>query len=190
MINIESFYKFLCYYRRGKTEIDLVHSCLIFGTVLSQKPERALELGIGNGYATMSILHALKHNTVGKLTSVDNWCDWAGREPSHIEGLRKLGVNVIVMEEGDFVRSQPDNSYNFLLSDGSHRHAHEWAVDVFRIIKPGGVMFFHDIKSEAYPGLRIYTELCKERELSYFIFSKNSREDERCNRGLLMAVNK
>lgn len=192
MINIEEFYKYLCNHERGRVEIDLVHNCLIFGAVLSSKPTNALELGIGKGYATRAILYALKYNQIGKLTSVDNWQDWKGREPGHIDNLRDLGVNVVApIGEGEFVRSQPDNSYDFLMSDGSHRHAGEWAEDVFRIMKPNSIMFFHDVNSKfPFDSPKRYIELSKEKNLPHFIFSKSSLESEECEHGLLMVINK
>lgn len=187
MVNIEKFYKYLCSHERGRVEVDLVHNCLIFGAVLSSKPTNALELGIGRGYATRAILYALKYNQIGKLTSVDNWHDWKGEEPGHIDELRDLGVNVVApIDEGEFVRSQSANSYDFLLSDSSHRHAGEWAEDVFRIMKPDSIMFFHDVKC---PSPKIYVELSKERKLSHFIFSKSSLANESCKDGLLMVIN-
>lgn len=192
MINIEEFYKYLCNHERGRVEIDLVHNCLIFGAVLSSKPINALELGIGKGYATRAILYALKYNQIGTLTSVDNWHDWKGREPGHIDELRELGVNVVApIDEGNFVRSQPDNSYDFLMSDGSHRHAGEWAEDVFRIMKRDSIMFFHDVYSKfPFDSPKRYIELSKEKGLSHFVFSKSSLESEECEHGLLMVINK
>lgn len=188
VINIEKFYKFLCDYKCSHIEIDLVHNCLIFGTVLSSKPTNALELGIGKGYATKAILYALKYNQVGKLTSVDDWRDWNGKEPGHINDLKSLGVNVVApIDEGDFVRSQPDNSYDFLMSDGSHRHAGEWAEDIFRIMKSDSIMFFHDIRC---PSPKRYIELSEKMNLPYFIFSKSSLPNESCGLGLLMVINR
>lgn len=190
MVNIEKFYKYLCGHERDRVEIDLVHNCLIFGAVLSSKPTNALELGIGKGYATRAILYALKYNQIGKLTSVDNWHDWKGEEPGHIDSLRKLGVNVVApIDEGDFVRSQHDNSYDFLMSDGSHRHTGEWAEDVFRIMRPDSMMFFHDVSGK-HDSPKRYIELSKEKNLSHFIFSKSSLATEGCEYGLLMVVNK
>jgi len=189
MINIENFYKFLGEYKGTGQQIDVAHNCLIFGVALSSKPENVLELGIGSGYVTRAILYALKFNGKGKLTSVDNWHDWKGKEPAHIEGLRKQNVNVVVMDEGRFVKSQPDNSYDFLISDGDHHRAGGWAKDVFRIVKAGGIIFVHDVSKGGYSSLRRYAELSKEKRLAHFIFSKSSRKRERCNRGLLMVQN-
>ena len=188
MININDFFHHIEHFNHGKKEIDLVHNCLLFGAVLASKPENVLELGIGNGYATRAIFYALKYNKKGKLTSIDNWHDWKGKEPSHVDALRYLGVNVVApIHERDFVRKQPDNTYDFLLSDCDHRHAGEWAEDVFRIVKPSGLMFFHDISQ--CESLKRYVEISKERRLSHFIFSKNSRKEERCERGFLMVIN-
>lgn len=190
MINIEKFYRYICDYKCGHKEIDLAHNCLLFGAVLASKPEYALELGIGNGYATRAILYAMKYNQTGLLTSVDNWHDWKGREPAHIEELRNLGVNVEApIDEGDFVRNQLNDSFDFLMSDGSHKHAGEWAEDIFRIMKPNSVMFFHDVNSDR-PSLKRYLKLSEEMGLPHFMFSKNSLDNEKCGRGLFVVINK
>src|ERR1700737_3863644 len=76
--------------------IDLAHNVFLVGAVLARKPERVLELGIGSGYVTTSLLHALRFNRKGRLTSVDNWFDWGGAEPAFVAPLRTAGVNVVV----------------------------------------------------------------------------------------------
>jgi len=189
MINIKKFYEFLRGFKWSNQQIDVAHNCLIFGAVLSSKPDNVLELGMGGGYVTTAMLCALNYN--GKpfqLTSVDNWHDWKGKEPSHAAGLRKQGVNIVVEDEGRFVRNQPDWKYDFIVLDGDHHRGGEWAEDILRIIHPGGLMFVHDVNMEAYPSLKRYVELSKDYGMSHFIFSKNSRQGEQCNRGLLMAV--
>ena len=37
--------------------IDLAHNVFLVGAVLARKPENVLELGIGSGYVTNSLLH-------------------------------------------------------------------------------------------------------------------------------------
>ncbi len=46
--------------------IDLAHNVFLIGAVLSRKPERVLELGVGTGYVTRSLLHALRYNRVAR----------------------------------------------------------------------------------------------------------------------------
>ena len=56
--------------------IDKAHSALLYGTVLSAKPKTLLEIGIGSGFVTKTLLAGIKYNAVGKLISVDSWNDW------------------------------------------------------------------------------------------------------------------
>src|SRR6266852_2518006 len=100
--------------------IDLAHNVFLVGAVLARKPERVLELGVGSGYVTNSLMHAMRFNRKGKLTSVDNWFDWKGAEPAFVPPLRAAGVSVVVCGEEEFVRSAPDDPYDLLVSDADH----------------------------------------------------------------------
>ena len=106
--------------------IDLAHNVFVVGAVLSRKPENVLELGIGSGYVTNSLLHAIHFNRKGQLTSVDNWCDWNGAQPPFASPLRAAGVNIVVSGEEEFVRSAADDAYDFLVSDADHFRSSAW----------------------------------------------------------------
>lgn len=117
--------------------------------MLSRKPENVLELGIGSGYVTMSLLHALRFNGRGKLTSVDSWFDWRGVEPPGVANLRGAGVNVVTSGEEEFVRAAPADAYDLLVSDADHFRSHLWLDQHLRIVAHDGFLFFHDTEPAA-----------------------------------------
>jgi len=170
--------------------IDLAHNVFLVGAVLARKPERVLELGVGSGYVTNSLLHALRFNRKGKLTSVDNWFDWKGVEPAFVAALRAAGVSVVVSSEEDFVRSAPDDAYDFLVSDADHFKSASWLDQHLRIVQHDGFLFFHDTNQpRTFPGLATIEEQIKTRGLPHFHFKESSRPEERCQRGWLFAIN-
>ena len=171
--------------------IDRGHAVLMLGALLAAKPESVLEIGIGTGTATKTILEGLAFNGVGQLTCVDNYWDLGGNLPHEVlESIAKRGVTLKApINEKDFVLSCPDDSYDFLVSDGDHEHAGEWADEIFRIMKPNSFMFFHDIANTDYPNLQNYLKRAIELGKPHFLFSKSSRSDENCGRGWLMIIN-
>ena len=52
--------------------IDDPHAMLIFGLAISHKPEQVLEIGVGSGFLTQTLLNAVEYNQRGILTCVDN----------------------------------------------------------------------------------------------------------------------
>ena len=170
--------------------IDLAHNVFLVGAVLARKPERVLELGVGSGYVTNSLLHALRFNRKGKLTSVDNWFDWNGAEPVFVARLRAAGVNVVVSSEEEFVRSAPDDVYDFLISDADHFKSGGWLYQHLRIVQHGGFLFFHDTNQpRMFPSLATIEAQIKARGLPHFHFKESSRPEERCQRGWLFVIN-
>lgn len=57
---------------RRNVAVDVNHTILLFGLLISAKPKTVLGVGIGSGLVTRTILSALRYNGVGSLTSVDN----------------------------------------------------------------------------------------------------------------------
>jgi predicted O-methyltransferase YrrM len=176
---------------RNLVALDRAHNMFLVGAVLSLKPAEILELGVGTGYVTSSLIHAINYNKKGRLTSVDNWLDWGGKEPQGVDNLRQAGVNVVSMGEEQFVRQAPTDGWDLMVSDADHFGSANWIDQHLRIVKNEGFMFFHDTNQpEVFPGLATIEGKLRERGLFCYHFRQNSRPDEHCHRGWLFAVNK
>jgi predicted O-methyltransferase YrrM len=176
---------------RNIVALDRAHNLFMIGALLSKKPAEVLELGVGTGYLTASMIYALSYNKKGRLTSVDNWFDWGGKEPPNAAAMRQAGVNVVTMGEEEFVRQAPTDGWDFLISDADHFHSHTWIDQHLRIVRNQGFLFFHDTHQPGvFPGLATIEGQLKERGIFCYHFTENSRPDEHCDRGWLFAVNR
>jgi glycosyltransferase involved in cell wall biosynthesis len=173
------------------SSLDRCHNIFMMGAVLSKKPEKILELGIGTGYLTWSLIYALQYNRKGNLTCVDNWIDWGGREPADIDKIRAAGVNVVApVSEQEFVKNCPSDSYDFLISDADAFLSGFWIDEHLRITQHNGFMFFRNTnRKDDLPGLQLIEKRIKELGLFYYHFSEQSRPDEHCRSGWLFAIN-
>jgi predicted O-methyltransferase YrrM len=176
---------------RNPIAIDCAHNIFVIGAVLSKKPRNVLELGIGTGYLTMSLVHALKYNQTGQLTSVDNWFDTHGLEPKLGAELRAAGVRVVSSSEKEFVHQAPTDAYDFIISDADHYNSGNWLDQHIRIVEHDGLMFFHDTNLPSmFPGLAKLEARVNELGLPSYHFKQSSREGENCGRGMLFVINK
>ena len=152
MHNLSFYFSQISNFDRTNIAIDLAHNVFLVGAVLARKPASVLELGIGSGFVTHSLMHALRFNRRGRLTSVDNWCDWNGVEPAFVSSLRAAGVNVVVSGEEEFVRCCPD-AYDLLVSDADHFRSHGWLDQHLRIVQHNGfpVLSRHEPKRACSP---------------------------------------
>ena len=176
---------------RNPIAIDCAHNMFVIGAALSKKPRNVLELGIGTGYLTMSLIHALRYNQTGQLTSVDNWLDTHGLEPRLGAELRAAGVRVICSSEEKFVQQAPTDGYDFLISDADHHNSGTWLDQHIRIVEHDGLMFFHDTNQPSmFPGLAMLEPRVRELGLPFYHFKTSSRGDENCSRGMLFVINK
>ena len=196
MQNLKNYVDYICQpnpYRR-KAAPDICHNLLLFGMITSQKPEKVLELGVGTSFTSNTILHALKYNNFGELTCVDNMGDWNGFEgnvtPTIIENIKKQGAKFVLSNEREFVENCKTNEFDLVVSDADHNCAHLWKEELFRLTKPNGILFFHDVTNKGFK-LHEYIDYVKERNIPHFVFDKNSRPDEHCmENGWLMVINK
>ena len=172
--------------------VDRCHNLFLIGALLSKKPKRVIELGIGTGFITLSLIYALRYNRKGTLTCVDNWSEWGGTEPDGIDAYRSAGVEIVApMSEEEFVKNCPSDSYDVLISDADPFLSGLWVSEHLRITKHNGFMFFHNTnRKEEYPHLQLIAERIKELGLFYYHFTESSRADEHCGRGWLFVINR
>jgi predicted O-methyltransferase YrrM len=176
---------------RNPVALDKAHNLFVVGLILATKPKRILELGIGSGFLTSSIIYALQYNRLGTLTSVDNWFDTYGVEPHLVTELRKAGVDCVVSGEEEYVRNAPTNHFDILISDGDHYNSPKWLDQHLRIVRPQGILLFHDTNNNSmFPALSSIEPALIELGLWCYHFTANSRHGERCDRGLLFAINR
>ncbi len=192
MYNLVSYINILEGADSQDSAMDICHYLQIIGSLVAKKPHHVLEVGIGTAMLTVGLVSALKFNQRGTLTCVDNWNDWHGVEPPEINVLREAGVAVIApISEQEFVKQCPADCYDFVVSDGDHKNSWSWIDEYFRITKPDGFLYFHDTNNtKKFPALAGIESRVKELGLPYFHFTENSRNDEKCERGLLFVINK
>ena len=185
------FLHILNFEHNNRGAVDRCHNLFITGAVLSRKPRNVLELGIGTGYLTWSLIYALRYNGMGQLTCVDNWFDWGMTEPGGVDEIRAAGVQVIApVSEEEFVKQSPDDAYDFLISDADQFLSGLWIDDLLRICQDNAFMFFRNTNRQAdLSNLQLIEKRIKELGLHHYHFTETSRDDERCHMGWLFAVN-
>lgn len=185
--------------------IDLAHAHLIDGLVRSFKPQNILELGFGGGRSHNAIASGAAFNqNKPHYTLVDSWHDWNFVQPVEVhETVRTHALNhvtkekqrntfesfsVVTSTEEDFVAKTLLNKhqYDFIMSDADHQHTHQWCADVYhRLLTSPGILVYHDV-SEGYDNLKTIKPVLKSIGGLCMEFNRSTREDEECQRGLLV----
>lgn len=175
----------------SQVKIDTAHAELIKGLVMSSKPRTILEIGVGGGESADAIIAGLTYNqTEYSYDLVDCWLDWNGVMPPAIEQRYSKHCNIITSTEQQFVIST-DKTYDFIMSDGDHHRADQWFEHVYdKLLNPNGILIYHDInvfnEPNGFPNLVRILTACEKYGLTHYLFNKNSRPEERCQRGLLV----
>lgn len=168
--------------------IDECHCGLISALVSSRKPKKLLELGFGSGTSCRDILNALHSNsTPFHFTVVDNWLDFGGVPPEEVKRDIYSQINFISSPEKDFVENS-NEKFEFILSDADHFRTQEWFKYVYEnMLSSEGILIYHDVtNSKVFPNLlQIYNETIRNN-YHHMLFNYNSKEEERCDRGLLV----
>jgi predicted O-methyltransferase YrrM len=167
--------------------IDLNHIELIYSLIICHKPNNCLEIGIGSGLTTKRIVQAFEYNEiVPNIDCVDNFFDWHGSCPEHIQALKN--INITIASEYDFLVSC-NKKYDFVISDADHRNTDRWFDKTLQLLNPGGILIYHDVTNTEFPNLQKLIDQTKKLKLNHMLFTKNSKRNERCDRGLLVIQN-
>lgn len=166
--------------------MDQNHIELIYGLIISHKPMSVLEIGVGSGFLTKKIIAGFEYNQIKiDIDCVDNFFDWNGNAPRHI--LNIPNINLINKSEHDFIESC-NKQYDLIVSDADHFNCHRWIEETCKLLKPSGFLVYHDVTNKSFPNLLSIKEYFMQlpEQYSSLLFAKNSRNDERCDRGLLI----
>lgn len=162
--------------------VDYAHGVLVYGLVVALKPEVIVEVGWGSGYSSGWIREGMGFNGKGRYAVVDNWADWGGAFQ-----YTPPEVTVIRMGEKDWIEQQSPSSVDFLMMDGDHAHSHEYVEKSLSIVKPGGCVVWHDTH-RGFAGMQTIPTQVRALGYTPLCFTKSSRADEQCERGLTVVV--
>jgi len=168
-------------------KIDECHAFFAKALIMTRKPQKILEFGFGAGEATRAILEGLAFNRVPfEYTLVDNWLDFDGRRSQRSFSPTFRAVRFVTQDESVYVSSCQD-SYDFIFSDADHFGAERWFPDVYdRLLKPGGTLVYHDVKNPMFPNLHEIYDGVRRQNLDHLLLDRSVREDEQCERGMLV----
>ena len=66
-------------------KIDTAHAELIYGLIVSSKPKKILELGLGGGKSADAIIKGINYNqNNSEFSIVDNWLDFGSNIPDGV----------------------------------------------------------------------------------------------------------
>jgi predicted O-methyltransferase YrrM len=161
--------------------IDQAHCDLIYGLAVSLKPTSVLELGYGQGASFRALWKALTYNEINcRYTLLDDWRAHSGKPAPELKGLP---LEILSMSEAEFYNDHAKPcSYDLILSDADHGHAHEWFSQSLDMLRSPGLLIYHDAANPDHPNMGDLDLT----GLSFLIFNKSSRPEENCERGLLV----
>lgn len=180
----------------GSSNADYFHAVKMGGLKLQQVPEEFaglllfvanrniknyLELGIGNG-GSFAVMSFFMQSTLQSAMAVDNlaYRNLIGQN----EGEIKAYINSIPVDaDFYFVNSTTDNYFYqcdddlkydciFIDADHSYQGARKDYDNALKHINKGGIIIFHDINSDACPGIKKLWSEVKNETAHEFIASK------------------
>ncbi len=102
-----------------------------------------LETGYDAGYTTLAFAQTGAANVVG----IDNRSEYPESKDSAREMLKGYpNVHLLFADALEFLKETADDSFDIIFIDDSHKveHVFEEALQVKRVLRPGGYAFFHD----------------------------------------------
>jgi len=165
--------------------MDDNHIQLIYSLILCNKPNTILEIGIGSGLVTKTIIDAFHYNQMPtKITCIDSFLDWNGNIPIGFETFHDI-IDFKQSNEKDFIFNCTE-TYDFIISDADHHHTNEWVDKTYNLLNTGGILIYHDVTNSDFPNLFDILRFVRDNKIRYGLFNKSSKSTERCERGLLV----
>jgi predicted O-methyltransferase YrrM len=128
----------------GSTEIEYLN--LINALVMASKPKNCLETGGYFGFGTIAILHAIKSNGIGRLTTIDND---ASTEHKRIDNISRADVGqpeFVKSDSIEWINSYSGDKFDFVFFDSDvHIRGDEFsALKDKGLLEDGCLCVFHD----------------------------------------------
>jgi hypothetical protein len=129
----------------GRTE-TLPVSLLLASLVLSIKPGKVLELGMGTADLSVAMLHALNMVGSGRLTIVEDWLGWNYCEPEGVEVLRGAGITIEApIKPADFIRQAHPKGFDLVVCRADLADDRERLACLLRLCAQRGRLVVHGI---------------------------------------------
>lgn len=113
----------------------------LYGLVRILKPEKVLETGTHFGVSSTYMALALKHNNLGKITTID---------PIYYKEAKELHKNMeltdlILQVELHAEKYETDDMFDFILLDSEPILRFSEFDKFYKNLKPGGIVIIHDL---------------------------------------------
>ena len=116
---------------------------VLYTLITKFKPQSILELGRYIGMSAKVMALAIRDNGSGSIISVDLA---SVRKQLVLDDDDLEIVEMITMEETEYLKNVPDNTFDMVFEDTNHAADLIAAVapELVRVIKPGGIILFHN----------------------------------------------
>ena len=191
MEHLKHYFDYLAAFEKAETRsVDRCHNIFLVGSVLSKKPRSILELGIGTGSLTVSMIYALRYNGVGELTCVDDWSAWGGQEPAGVDEIRDGGVKMVApICVSDYLRQCRDAAFDMVVADAIHLSSKDVLDQLERVCTDNAFMFVRNSNRSVMLNENGGIEgWLKARGNLLYHFTESTRADEHCEDGWLFSI--
>lgn len=108
--------------------------------IRAARAKRVLELGTSNGYSTLWLASAVQPLN-GRVTTLDKDSRKTVMAQSNFErAMLRPSIDLQRVDAGEFLKRQPDASFDFIFLDTNRESYVSWWPDLRRVLAAGGLM--------------------------------------------------